>query len=86
MEIPEELIADMIPAVKEQLECKDLPFVKQVFDRLTTKESFEEEEAFELLAQALAIAVNKMMTSGKPFDGAYYKELLANLPELPNEG
>lgn len=85
MEIPDELIASLVPAIEQQLESPETRFVKEAYDRLLGRHSCSEEEAKELLAQALAIVTNKMMTSGKSFDSRYYKELLAVLPDLPDE-
>lgn len=85
MEIPDELIQSLLPAIDQQMESKDTPFVKSAYDRLVTKCGVEDEEAKELLAQALAITSNRMVTSGKPFDLGYYKELLQQLPALPDE-
>ncbi len=85
MEIPDEMVEALIPAVKQQLESADTAYVKTCLDRLTGKEGLEEVEALELIAQVLAIAVNQMMVSGKPFDVKNYKELLKLLPLLPNE-
>ncbi len=85
MEIPDEMVEALIPAVREQLESADTAYVKTCLERLTGKEGLEEQDALELMAQALAIAVNQMMVSGKPFDVKNYKELLKNLPLLPDE-
>jgi hypothetical protein len=78
VEIPDDLIQDLIPAVKEQLNSKDLPFVEATFTRLTEKEGLDQETA-------LAITVNTMMTQGRPFDTASYRQLLKLLPALPDE-
>jgi uncharacterized protein YidB (DUF937 family) len=85
VEIPDDLIQDLIPAVKEQLNSKDLPFVAATFTRLTEKEGLDQEAALELIAQALAITVNTMMTQGRSFDTASYRQLLKLLPALPDE-
>ncbi len=85
MEIPDELIADMIPAVREQMTMPDMAYVADCLQRLMEKEGLEEAEAMELMAQALAITVNDMMLTGKAFDAAKYKSLLKSLPMLPDE-
>lgn len=83
MEIPDELIDSLIPAVEQQIASPETSFVRKAFERLAS--SCDEREAKELLAQALAITSNRMMTTGKPFDLGYYKELLLALPSLPDE-
>ncbi len=85
MEIPDEMVESLIPAVKEQLESEQTAYVKDCLVRLTDKEGLDENEALELIAQALAITVNEMMLSGKPFDVKKYKSLLRDLPLLPDE-
>lgn len=86
MEIPDQLIEALLPAVEQQLESSETPFVRKAWERLSGREDCSEQEARELIAQALAIATNRIMTSGRPFDVSYYKELLALLPALPDEG
>lgn len=85
MEIPDEMIETLLPAVQEQIQTEETAYVKTCLERLTGKEKLEEQEALELIAQALAIAVNEMMVSGRPFDSGRYKALLKDLPALPDE-
>lgn len=85
MEIPEEMIETLVPAVREQLESPDTAYVKNCLERLTGREKLEEQEALELMAQALAITINAMMVVGRPFDSGKYKALLKDLPALPDE-
>lgn len=85
MEIPEEMIETLVPAVREQLESPDTAYVKNCLERLTGREKLEEQEALELMAQALAITINAMMVGGSPFDSGKYKALLKDLPALPDE-
>ncbi|WP_094136356.1 hypothetical protein [Akkermansia muciniphila] len=85
MEIPEEMIETLVPAVREQLESPDTAYVKNCLERLTGREKLEEQEALELMAQALAITINAMMVGGRPFDSGKYKALLKDLPTLPDE-
>lgn len=86
MEISDQLIEALLPAVEQQLESPETPFVRKACERLTGAQNCTQMEARELIAQALAVASNRMMTTGRPFDVAYYKELLAALPALPDEG
>ena len=84
MEIPEEMIETLVPAVREQLESPDTAYVKNCLERLTGREKLGEQEALELMAQALAITINAMVVGGS-FDSEKYKALLKDLPALPDE-
>ena len=85
MEIPDEMIETLVPAVREQLEAPDTAYVKACLERLTGREKLEEQEALELMAQALAITINEMVVGGRPFDWGKYKARLKDLPALPDE-
>lgn len=85
MEIPDEMIDALVPAVREQLEAPDTAYVKTCLERLTGKEKLEEREALELVAQALAITINEMVVGRRPFNSGRYKALLNDLPALPDE-
>ncbi len=85
MEIPEEMIEPLVPAVREQLESPDTAYVKNCLERLTGREKLGEQEALELMAQALAITINAMVVGGRSFDSGKYKALLKDLPALPDE-
>ena len=76
MEIPEEMIETLVPAVREQLESPDTAYVKNCLERLTGREKLGEQEALELMAQALAITINAMVVGGRSFDSEKYKALL----------
>lgn len=81
MEIPEEMIETLVPAVREQLESPDTAYVKNCLERLTGREKLGEQEALELMAQALAITINAMVVGGRSFDSGKYKALLKDLPD-----
>lgn len=85
MEIPEEMIETLVPAVREQLESPDTAYVKNCLERLTGREKLGEQEALELMAQALAITINAMVVGGRSFDSEKYKALLKDFPALPDE-
>lgn len=85
MEIPDEMIETLVPAVREQLESPDTAYVKACLERLTGREKLGEQEALELMAQALAVTINEMVVGGRPFDSGRYKALLKDLPALPDE-
>ena len=61
MEIPDEMIETLVPAVREQLEAPDTAYVKACLERLTGREKLEEQEALELMAQALAMDVDAVI-------------------------
>lgn len=44
MEIPDEMIETLVPAVREQLEAPDTAYVKACLERLTGREKLEEQE------------------------------------------
>ena len=44
MEIPEEMIETLVPAVREQLESPDTAYVKNCLERLTGREKLGEQE------------------------------------------
>ncbi len=81
MEIPEEMIETLVPAVREQLESPDTAYVKNCLERLTGREKLGEQEALELMA----ITINAMVVGGRSFDSGKYKALLKDLPALPDE-
>ena len=83
MEIPDEMIQDLLPAVREQVSAPETAYVKACLERLTEK--LEEQEALELIAQALAVVVNEMVVGGRPFNPEKYRTLLNDLPLLPDE-
>lgn len=85
MEIPDDLIESLLPAVEEQLHSPQTSYVKKTYESLIGKHNLEAGEAMELIAQALAIVINNMMIDGRPFDTNQYKQLLSNLPDLPDE-
>lgn len=78
----DDLIKNLVPAVKQQLESEQTPFVKKALDRLVG-EDVEEGEAEMMIALCLADESNRMFIDKRDFDLARYKELLDALPELP---
>ncbi len=76
----ENLIEALLPAIDQQLESPDTPYVKETFTRLVEKESLSPDEAKELIALCLADESNRMFIDKRDFDVPRYQELLANLP------
>lgn len=85
MEIPDEVIDTAMHAVEQQLESTQTPYVKMTFDSLVNKQSISPDDAKDLIAQALAIVLNRMLLDQRPFDTILYKQLLSALPALPDE-
>jgi hypothetical protein len=80
----ENLIESLLPAVEQQLESPDTPYVKKTFTRLVEKEALSPEEAKELIALCLADESNRMFIDKRDFDVARYQQLLAGLPAEEN--
>jgi len=76
------LVKNLIPAVEQQLESEQTPFVKQVFDGLL-KSGVENDEAKMMIALCLADESNRMFIDKRDFDLKRYQGLLDALPELP---
>lgn len=77
-----DLVTSLIPAVEQQLESDQTPFVKETYDRLVENE-FSDEEAKQAIALCLADESNRMFIDKRDFDLERYQELLDDLPELP---
>jgi len=82
----ESLIESLLPAVDQQLDSEQTPYVKATFTRLVEKEQISPDEARELIAVCLADESNRMYIYKRDFDVARYQELLEGLPgELLND-
>lgn len=77
-----DLVSSLIPAVEQQLESPDTPFVKETYERLLENE-FSDDEAKKAIALCLADESNRMFIDKRDFDLERYQELLDDLPELP---
>lgn len=77
-----ELIEQLIPAVEQQMESSQTPFVKQHLDRLTGLGETEH-EAKKMVALCLTDESNRMFIDSRDFDLKRYQALLEQLPELP---
>ncbi|MFK7912016.1 MAG: hypothetical protein AB8F34_15650 [Akkermansiaceae bacterium] len=76
----ENLIESLLPAVEQQLESPDTPYVIDTFTRLVEKESRSPDEAKKLIAVCLAEESNRMFIDKRDFDVSRYQELLDQLP------
>lgn len=81
----ESLIESLLPAVEQQLESTETPYVKATFTRLVEDEQLSPDEARELIALCLADESNRMYIDKRDFDVARYRELLDSLPLEPGD-
>ena len=73
------LIESLLPAVEQQLESSQTPYVKTTFTRLIKKESLSPDKAKSLIALALADESNRMFIDKRDFDVKRYQELLDSI-------
>ncbi len=76
----ESLVEKLVPAIEEQIESPETPFVKLTYERLV-KAGEEPEEAKMLMALCLADESNRMFVDQRSFDIQRYQELLDGLPD-----
>lgn len=74
------LIDALLPAVQEQLESPETPYVKAEFTRLVEREGLTPEQGMEAIALCLADEANRMLIDNRKFDEKRYRELLGALP------
>ncbi|MDB4471711.1 hypothetical protein N9073_03895 [Akkermansiaceae bacterium] len=79
----DEAVEKLLPAIEEQLNSFETPYVREAFDRILTKPNIEEEEAKAMLAFCLADEVEAMMADERDFDSNRYQMLLELLPVMP---
>ena len=79
----DEAVEKLLPAVEEQLNSPETPYVREAFDRILTEPDIEEEEAKAMLAFCLADEIEAMMADDRDFDGNRYQMLLELLPVMP---
>ncbi|MEO1856673.1 MAG: hypothetical protein ABGY95_04820 [Rubritalea sp.] len=78
-----DLITSLAPAITEQLNSKDTPYVRKTYQRLIKLVDIDDEEAIKMLALCLADESNRMFIDKRSFDELRYQQLLNALPELP---
>lgn len=67
-----------LDTVMNQLETGDPPETKATYDRLIA-EGHPRNHALQLIAAALRVEMNRMMSEATPFDNERYAELLAKI-------
>ena len=78
----DDLVKNLVPAVREQMESPETPFVKKAMERLIS-DGEDETEAEMMIALCLADESNRMFIDKRGFDLKRYQELLDALPNLP---
>jgi hypothetical protein len=79
----DEAVKKLLPAIEEQLNSPETPYVREAFDRILTEPDIEEEEAKAMLAFCLTDEIEAMMAGEREFDGKRYQMLLELLPVMP---
>ncbi len=81
----ESLVESLLPAVEQQLESTQTPYVRETFVRLVEVEGISPDESKNLIAHCLADESNRMYIDKRDFDVSRYQELLDALPDEPGE-
>lgn len=68
----------MLDTVLNQINTNDPPQARDTYDRLID-EGASNSQALRLMAEALRVEMNRMLTDATPFDSARYAELLAKV-------
>ena len=68
----------MLDTVLNQLETGDPPEAKKTYDRLVAAGQ-SKNQALQLMATALRVEMNRMLSESTPFDNKRYAELLAKI-------
>jgi hypothetical protein len=68
----------MLDTVLNQLETGDPPEAKSTYDRLIASGQ-SKNQALQLMASALRVEMNRMLTEATPFDNQRYAALLAKI-------
>ncbi|MDG2486351.1 MAG: hypothetical protein P8M65_01450 [Roseibacillus sp.] len=76
-------IAQLIPAVEQQLSSQETPYVAETYRRLLEEPDIDEHEAKLMIALCLADESEAMIEKERDFDIVRYQELLGLLPILP---
>ena len=79
----DEFIQSLLPAVAQQAESPDTPFVAPTLQRLIAEDDITEDEALYMVAFCLADEIERMDSTDTPFDLPRYQLLLTLLPTLP---
>lgn len=76
-------ILALLPAIEEQLQSPDTPFVATALTHLLSLDEIESEEAKYMLAFCLADEIEHMEREKRPFKIERYEMMVNLLPNLP---
>ena len=79
----DEVVEKLLPAIEEQLNSAETPYVREAYERILEEPDIEDEEARAMLAFCLADEIEAMMTAEREFDTERYQMLLGLLPVMP---
>ena len=79
----DEAIESLLPAIEQQLNSPDTPYVREAYERILAEPDIEEEEARAMLAFCLADEIEAMQSADRTFDVNRYQMLLTLLPVMP---
>ena len=79
----DEIVTALLPAIGEQLESPETPYVKEAYERLLKDPEIDDEEARHMIAFCLADEIETLEREDRDFDPARYQMLLNLLPALP---
>ena len=78
----DELSDKLLPAVEEQINSPETPFVKEHYERLVNLGE-EAQEAKKMIALCLVDEVEMLQKECRPFNLSRYEQMLQFLPVLP---
>lgn len=73
--IPDDVLSDLLTALRQQMESDETAFVRCTFERLTAAGCVED-EALHAMASVLLWEINTMMATQSPFDLDHYRSEL----------
>jgi len=79
----DEALEKLLPAIDEQLNSPQTPYVREAYERILEEPDIEEDEAKAMLAFCLADEIEAMMTDEREFNATRYEMLLSLLPVMP---
>ena len=74
----------LLEIVGNQLQSREIPEVKETFERLIS-EGFAKKEAKEMIAAVVATEIFYIRKKSREFDKEKYVKALKRLPELPDD-
>ena len=69
--IPDDILPDLLTALRQQMESEETEFVRLTFERLTA-DGCSEDEALQAMASVLLWEINTMMATQAPFNLDHY--------------